>query len=289
MARNIDLTALRSFVTVAETGGVTRAAGQLHLTQSAVSMQLKRLEEFLGQSLLDRSGRGVALTAQGEQLLSYGKRMLDLNDEVWARMNNQDFEGEVHLGVPHDIVHPHIPRVLQRFAAEFPRMKVQLCSSFTKILKEELGRGELDLILTTEVETDAGGETMEMTPLVWIGAPSGNAYRARPIRLAFLTHCMFRRYTQAALDDAGIVWESGVQTDSDSTIDATISADLAIAARLLSAARPYHDVIEAGSGLPALPMFKVNMYQGKSSAGVVDYLADLIRSVYGHRRAMAAE
>ena len=289
MARNIDLTALRSFVAVADSGGVTRAAGQLHLTQSAVSMQLKRLEEFLGQVLLDRAGRGVALTPQGEQLLSYGRRMLALNDEVWARMNNQDFEGEVRLGVPHDIVHPHIPRVLQRFAAEFPRMKVQLCSSFTKILKEELARGELDLILTTEAETDAGGETMEMTPLVWIGAPGGNAYRTRPVRLAFLTHCMFRRITQSALDDAGIVWESGVQSDSDSTIDATIAADLAIATRLLSAARPYHDVIEAGNGLPPLPMFKVNMYQSKSSTGVIDYLADLIRSAYGHRRAIAAE
>ena len=86
MARNLDLTALRSFVTVAESGGVTRAAQQLHLTQSAVSMQLKRLEESLNQPLLDRSGRGVSLTNQGEQLLSYGRRMLALNDEVMARM-----------------------------------------------------------------------------------------------------------------------------------------------------------------------------------------------------------
>jgi len=82
MPRNLDLTALRAFVTVAETGGVTRAAGQLNLTQSAVSMQLKRLEESLDQHLLDRSGRGISLTTRGEQLLSYGRRMLALNDEV---------------------------------------------------------------------------------------------------------------------------------------------------------------------------------------------------------------
>ena len=78
MARNLDLTALRSFVTVLEAGGVTRAANQLHLTQSAVSMQLKRLEEALGQPLLDRAGRGVTPTAQGEQLLAYGRRIRDL-------------------------------------------------------------------------------------------------------------------------------------------------------------------------------------------------------------------
>ena len=104
MPRNLDLTALRSFVTVAECGGVTRAAGQRNLTQSAVSMQLKRLEEALDQPLLDRTGRGVTLTAQGEQLLSYGRRMMALNDEVWARMTHQAFEGEIVLGVPHDVV-----------------------------------------------------------------------------------------------------------------------------------------------------------------------------------------
>ena len=117
MIRNLDLTALRSFVTVAETGGVTRAAHQLHLTQSAVSMQIKRLEEMLQQPLLDRAGRGVQLTAHGEQLLGYGRRILAINDEVISRMMNDAFEGELRLGVPTDIVYPHIPRVLRPAAA----------------------------------------------------------------------------------------------------------------------------------------------------------------------------
>ena len=173
MPRNIDLTALRAFVTVAETGGVTKAAGQLNLTQSAVSMQLKRLEESLGQPLLDRAGRGVALTAQGEQLLSYGRRMLKLNDEVWSRMRDDEYEGEVRLGVPHDIIYPHIPRVMQRFNAEFPRMRLDLMSSYTKRLKQDFARGEVDMILTTEAGLDAGGETLDSCPLMWVGAPGG--------------------------------------------------------------------------------------------------------------------
>ena len=98
MPRNLDMTALRSFVAVAEAGGVTRAAGFLNLTQSAVSMQLKRLEENLGQNLLDRSARQIALTAQGEQLLGYGRRMLALNDEVYSRLTDKSFEGEITLG-----------------------------------------------------------------------------------------------------------------------------------------------------------------------------------------------
>ena len=111
--RNLDITTLRSFVAVADSGGVTRAAGFLHLTQSAVSMQLKRLEEMLGLSLLDRSGRGIALTASGEQLLVYARRMIALNDEVIGKLTDQAFEGQLTLGVPHDVVYPAVPQVLK--------------------------------------------------------------------------------------------------------------------------------------------------------------------------------
>ena len=134
MPRNLDLTALRSFVTVADAGGVTRAAGLLNLTQSAVSMQLKRLEEQLGLALMDRSGRTIGLTAAGEQLLGYGKRLLALNDEVYGRLTAQEYEGELRLGVPHDIIYPYMPRVLKAFSAAFPRMRVQLTSALTVTL-----------------------------------------------------------------------------------------------------------------------------------------------------------
>lgn len=209
MPRNLDLTALRSFVAVADTGGVTRAAGFMNLTQSAVSMQLKRLEESLGLELMDRSGRTIALTASGEQLLGYARRMLALNDEVYARLTHQDFEGEVVLGVPHDIVYPAIPQVLQRFHADYPRVKVQLVSSFTRTLKEQFARGECDMILTTEDTLDAGGETLTTLPLVWIGAPGGVTWKQRPLRLAFEHRCIFRSGVQAALDRAGIPWGNG--------------------------------------------------------------------------------
>ena len=118
MARNLDMTALRSFVTVAETGGVTRAAGFLNLTQSAVSMQLKRLEEALDLQLLDRSARSISLTAAGEQLLGYAQRMLELNDEALGRLTANEFEGEITLGVPHDIIYPYIPAILRRMAQQ---------------------------------------------------------------------------------------------------------------------------------------------------------------------------
>ncbi|MFV2003060.1 MAG: LysR family transcriptional regulator, partial [Paracoccaceae bacterium] len=160
MPRNLDMTALRSFVAVADAHGVTRAAGFVNLTQSAVSMQLKRLETALDAQLLDRSARTIALTSAGEQLLGYARQMLALNDEVYARLSDQAFEGEVVFGVPHDIVYPSIPQVLQRFHAEYPRVRVQLVSSNTGALKQRFRRGECDIILTTEDQCDAGGETI---------------------------------------------------------------------------------------------------------------------------------
>ena len=154
--RNLDMTTLRSFVAVADCGGVTRAAGMLHLTQSAVSMQIKRLEELLGLTLLDRGNRAVALTAAGEQLLGYARRILEMNDEVVGRLTEESYEGEIVIGVPHDVVYPVVPRVLKTFNAAFPRVKVHLKSSSTVALRAALQKGEADLIVTTEEGLGAG-------------------------------------------------------------------------------------------------------------------------------------
>ena len=102
-----------TFVAVAEHGGVTRAASKLHLTQSAISMQIKRMERNLDQTLLKRAGRSVGLTGQGEQLLAYGRRMVALYDEAWGRLTCSQFEGEVTVGVPYDIIYPHFPNILR--------------------------------------------------------------------------------------------------------------------------------------------------------------------------------
>ncbi len=283
MARNLDMTALRSFVTVAEAGGVTRASSLLNLTQSAVSMQLKRLEEALGLQLLDRSARKIALTAAGEQLLGYARRMLELNDEVYARLTHQEFEGEIVFGVPHDIVYPAIPQVLQRFAAEFPRMRVQLLSSYTTGLKAAFARGEADLILTTEDAVDAGGRTLAEIPLVWVGAPGGSAWKARPLRLAFEHNCIFRQGVQAALDRAGISWEMAVESESTRTVEASVSADLAVHAALEGTLLPYLEPIAHGGALPALATSRINLYVASTAARrlePLDRLAALVTQAY---------
>lgn len=290
MPRNLDLTALRSFVTVAEAGGVTRAAARLHLTQSAVSMQLKRLEEALGQPLLERSGRTVALTAQGELLLSYGRRLLALNDEVWARMTDTAFEGEVQFGVPIDIVYPHVPAILKRFSAAYPRVKVNLVTSWTTRLREMFASGEADVILTTEMETPKGAERLETLDLVWYGAPEGVAWKERPLRLAFARQCLFRPTCQRILDAAGIAWEMAVDTDSDMTVDASLEADLAVSARLRDRSSGKLAEVEHRGSLPELPRFHVNLYATPEAQNpLADRLAREVRRAYtGRGRELAA-
>lgn len=258
--RNLDITTLRSFVAVADHGGVTRAAGFLHLTQSAVSMQLKRLEEVLDLDLLDRSGRTIALTPSGEQLLAYARRMVSLNDEVIGRLTDQAFEGEVRLGVPHDVVHPFIPRVLQRFNASFPRVNVNLVTSNTRHLKEEFARGGFDLIVTTESGAGEGAETIHQMPLRWVGALNGSVWRQRPLRLGFCRNCIFRPVATSALDEVGIEWEMSIDSDSDRTVEATVSADLAVGV-LLEGTQPGHqELIDHGGTLPDLPVQFINLY-----------------------------
>lgn len=281
MPRNLDMTALRSFVAVAETGGVTRAAGFLNLTQSAVSMQLKRLEENLGQSLLDRTARQIALTAQGEQLLGYGRRLLALNDEVYARLTDQSFEGEITLGVPSDIVYPYIPGVLRRFAAEYPRVKVQLISSYTNRLKRQFARGECDLILTTEEFVGEGAETLVTLPLIWVGSTGGQAYKSRPLRLAFEYACRFRTGVQEALDKADIAWEMAVESDSTRTVEASVSADLAVHASVQGSLPNYVEEITNTSGLPDLGKIKINLYMAeRTQTPLALELAQLLRQAY---------
>jgi DNA-binding transcriptional LysR family regulator len=281
MARNLDLTALRAFVTVADTGGVTRAASLLNLTQSAVSMQVKRLEDALARPFFFRSARRLSLTPEGEQLLAYARRMLSLNDEVLARLNDGAFEGELRLGVPHDIVYPQIPAILKRMAQCYPRLRINLTSSFTVLMKEALARGELDLILTTEEEPGRGGEALAVHDLVWVGAPGGTAWQRRPIRLGFEETCKFRPIALAALDRAGIPWEMGFTGRSNEAVQAMIAADLALTARMRGMFPDACCEVAPQADLPPLGKMHVCLYDaGVQKGPVVEDLKDQLRRAY---------
>lgn len=266
MLRNLDVGTLRSFAAVIDAGGVTRAASRLNLTQSAVSMQIKRLETNLDTTLLDRSGRGVTATNEGEQLLEYARKMIALNDDAVDRMIAPRFEGSVAFGIPCDIIYPHGPEILSRFDRDFPRVRVNFVSSYSAKLLDEFHDGKLDVILTTEAAENPNAEKLAIQPLIWCGAPGGKAWTKDPLPFASAKHCAFRPVAQAALDGAGIEWHAGVETETDLGATMATAADLSIMAVLEGS---YDDRLEAvphNGKLPELPEFSINLYIAENTA-----------------------
>jgi DNA-binding transcriptional LysR family regulator len=280
MSRNLDLTSLRSFVAVADSGGVTKAAGYLHLTQSAVSMQLKRLEEALGVQLLDRANRSVTLTGEGEQLLSYARRMLVLNDEAYTRLTAKDYEGVITLGVPHDIIYPYIPPILRQFAADFPRVQIRLVSAPTRRLREMFGRGECDAIVTTEDQPGPGGEALVSLPLVWIGAVGGTAWKTRPLPVAFCQTCIFRSDVLKRLDVANFDWDLVVDSDLDNAVEAVVSADLAVHAAIKGVYPRQTAPIAHDGALPDPGQSQIILYVRPTEEPLLLALRDMIGTAY---------
>jgi len=277
--RNLDVTTLRSFMAVADLGGVTKAAGFLNLTQSAVSMQLKRLEDLLGVSLFDRTGRKILLTASGEQLLGYARRIVALNDEAVRRLSDDEFEGEIALGIPHDILYPAIPTVLKQLRAAYPRVKVNVINNNTHQLLPDFEKGEYDLIVTTEPHQN--GDTLCTLPLVWIGAPGGATWRRRPLRIAQGRKCSFRGRMLESLTRDGIDWENAVDTESDRSIEVTVAADMAVCAMIEGTEPAQLEVVDHGGALPDIGLQFINMYGADAVKGeAVLTLADLLRQSF---------
>jgi DNA-binding transcriptional LysR family regulator len=191
--------------------------------------------------------------------------------------------------VPQDIMFPHIPRVMQRFAQEYPRVRVMLQSDHTVDLKRKFARSELDLILTTEAEVDPGGEMLVQQPLVWVGAEGGHAWRSRPLRFGSTSRCVFRRPAIEALEAAGLPWELAVDSLSCSTVEVSVVADLAIFVQLAGSIPARCEAIRHAGALPELPDYLVNLYVADGPrADLAARLAAMLRQAYGVAERQAA-
>lgn len=278
---NLDLGTLRSFVTIAESGSMTRAASRLFMTQSAISMQIKRLEQALGLSVFERGAQGMTPTVEGEQLLQFARQMLELNDEAMGRLTSPDFEGQIRLGAPGDIVYPHVPSVLKEFNRDYPRVQIRFSSTQTMSLKKEFREGLHDIILTTEKSAGKGGEIICTQPLVWTGAAEGSAWKKRPLPIGFAKNCAFRAGVLRSLDAAGIEWRDAVASDDALACEAMTAADLCVAAEFESAIHSSRVEIDHAGQLPGLPEHSIVMYcaDGPGSE-IVRVLADYLRRAF---------
>ncbi len=286
MLRNLDIGTLRTFITVVEMASVTRAANKLHLTQSAVSMQLKRLEEMLGVALLTRDSRGMCTTSEGDQLLSNARRLVELNDQTLSLLLQRDDGGEVRFGVSMDIVEPHVPGILKQFVQTYPRASVRLFCKHSAKLLDRFKAGKLDVIITTELETGPGCKKLLERDLVWTGAVHGRAWRQDPVPLAFTRICMFRKPAIAALDASGLSWINAVDAGNNFDSGAiACAADLGIRADIRGFRAPgMAEVIDTDSRLPKLPTYFVNLYTaeriGTSNDKVIQEFSRLIESAF---------
>jgi DNA-binding transcriptional LysR family regulator len=274
--RNLDTALLRAFLAVAETGGMTRAAAVLHLTQAAVSQQVKRLEESLGCALFLRDRQPLALTPAGERLLARAQRLLAVNDEIWTTMTAPEFAGEVRLGVPHDIVAPLLPPVLKAFARAWPRVRITLESATTVVLRQQLARDEIDLCLATEERCGPGGEALFVDPLLWVGAPNGSAWQQDPLPVAFGDEtCAFRAPALDGLAAAGRDWRRAGYCRDMLGVFAVIEADIAVGVLMRSTVPPTLAPVPPAAGLPPLPAFGVHLYLPRRSSALAPVAAEL--------------
>lgn len=290
MPHNLDVSLLRAFVAVVDAGGMTAAGGVLNLTQAAVSQQIKRLEDVFGEELITRERRGMKLTSAGERLFGRAKRLLALNDEIWAEMTTPVYEGEVRLGIPSDIITTYLPAFLKGFARRYPKVQVCLRSGSSAKLRSELVAGKVDVVLATELACDPEGENLITDRLVWVGAPGGEAARQRPLPVSIgCSDCAFRAPVREALQQAGIEWRSVSEVTNTTAQVATIAADIAVMAWMASTVPEGLEVLGRDSGLPPLPPFTVNLYLPKNGgSAIVQELARHIRQALAAPRRMVA-
>lgn len=281
MPRNLDLSALRAVVTVAESGSVTRAADLLNLTQSAVSMQIRRLEDSLGQPLFTRTQRRLELNHSGQRLADYARRMLALNDEALSGLCESADRVEVRLGVPHDIIAPQVPALLREMALAWPQLHVSLTVANSARLRTLLTEGTLDIIVTTESDPGPGGIELNRRKIAWFGIAGTRVAPDRPVRLALGRACAFRPIATETLDRAGIVWESVIEGDSDAVIEATVTAGIAITPRIESHAIAGCERLGPETGLPDLGETAICLYDStRPGNAALDAFRDALRQAY---------
>lgn len=261
MPRNLDIALLRTFVTVADHASMTAAGRALHITQSAVSQQVTRLEAMSG-ALFARDRRALRLTPAGERLLPDARRLLALNDALWANMTEGTVDGQVRLGAPQDLIGSWLAPILKAYVAEYPRVELELVCRASPELQAAVSQGELDLALVEEPLGSSGGECLAIDRLVWVGAKAGAAHRKTPMPISLVAQtCAFRQPILQALGERNIPWRMVFESGSIDATQVTVRADLAVTAWLASTVPEDLDILPHGDLLPELPPFAIKLYQ----------------------------
>lgn len=299
----LDLDLLRSFVTIAEEKSFTRAADRVGRTQSAVSLQMQRLEAVLGQTVLTRGkGGSIELTPEGLYLLGRAREILALNDDILRSVRAAPVHGTVRLGIPEEVAERYLPRVLERFSEQAPSVEVQVVSAASCVLAMQFKAGDHDLVIL-----DRGLEPRQWPateiwrqPMRWITSDIHGQHLRDPLPLAvspadcpwrppWLTECLSRGIATHTLEQAGRKFRIVNSASTTAGQFAAVSAGLAVAASMAVWSLPAGlRAVRDGEGLPELPDASYLMLKAREPRQpMTDMLASLIHEVFGSETAAA--
>jgi len=278
MQNNLDIELLQTLVAIVDAGSFGAASKAVHRTQSAVSMQMKRLEEIVGQPLFERTGRRSVLTVHGQNLLLYARRMLSLQNEALAAFRSPEIKGEVRLGVCDDYVMSFLPPILASFARLYPHVHIRLDSKASVQLITDTQEGKLDFSLVNYVHDKFKFEALSREPLVWVSSCDHVAHEASPLTIAVENNCRWGRVAQKALESAKIEYRIGYTTFNVAGVVAIVDAGLAVAILSRSAVPPQLKILGEADGFPPLPFTQIGLVTGSSELSpAAAQLADTMR------------
>ncbi|MCZ8182345.1 LysR substrate-binding domain-containing protein [Rhabdaerophilum sp. SD176] len=293
----LDNDHLRTLIAIAETGSFTRAADIVHKTQSAVSMQIRRLEERIGRDLFEKEGRAARLTEDGERLLDYAYRMIRLNDEAVASFRGERLTGRVKLGVPDDYAERYLPQILARFTASNPGIEVLVVCEPTPCLIANLQSMELDMAIITHSDKRAVGEIIREERLLWVTSQRHCTHEARPVPLALgRDTCNWREAAVTRLKRRNVPHRILYTSWNSAAVGAVVLAGLSVSVLPESAVRAGMRVLTEADGFPDLPSVQIALVRNAASRDhVSNALADHIMqsldnlSIEGKNAMLAAE
>jgi DNA-binding transcriptional LysR family regulator len=260
MTALIDVDQLRTFIAIAESGSFTRAAEVVHKTQSAVSMQMKRLEERLGRSIFARDGRGSKLTDDGERLLDYARRIVKLNVEVLTAFSDTELSGRVRLGVPDDYADRYLPEIMARFSRVYPAVEVTVICEPTVELFQRIEANELDLAIVTDCESNRASESFRRERLLWVTSNRHATHLEERLPLALgRPTCGWRRAAMECLESIGRPYRVLYTSANAGAVAAAVLSGLAVSVFPESGLRTGMRVLSPADGFPELPSCRVGL------------------------------
>jgi DNA-binding transcriptional LysR family regulator len=260
MTALIDVDQLRTFIVIAETGSFTKAADIVHKTQSAVSMQMKRLEERLERPIFARDGRASKLTEDGERLLDYARRIVKLNMEALSAFSEAELAGRVRLGVPDDYADRYLPEIMARFSRVYPAVELTVSCQPSSELLELINGNELDLAIVTTCDGKGSVEVFRRERLLWVSSNRHAIHTAERLPLALgRPSCAWRQSAIEHLDRAGRPHRLLYTSANSYAVAAAVLSGLAVTVFPESALRPGMRVLTPTEGFPELPSCSIGL------------------------------